>query len=449
MFKKIISLVVAMLLLLSIFAGCGSNSGTKESTDKAQTSDKADDNPKVEDDTKAETVKGSINVFSPEVNTWPEYVPTINKFMQDYPDIKVDFSAVKHDQYITSMQTKIAASDIPDVFQGQQGIANYVNYIKRDLVMDLSDEEFLDRLTDVAVKGVEYEGKVYGIPINVQLIGIIYNKDMYNELNLSIPKTWQELLASCETLKNAGITPFTLGVKDAYVAQFLPYTIWPSVLYGKNKDFEDKRVEGSVKYDSPEWKKALEMSFDIFEKGYTNDGVLGISYDQMIEMFATEKAAMVVVGDWAVETIKKINPDINAGFFATPPPEGEDLVLESQTGAVYMISKNSKSPGAAKKFVEEFVTNPDYYYNWNHSPVQSLKNAPVPTDDLYKDFAEVYKNGKDAYPFINQNWINSSLGDIFCRKMQDVYAQTKTVDDIAKEFDGEFEKILPEYLKGN
>lgn len=396
----------------------------------------------------AGAIKGSISVFTPESNTWPEYVPTIEKFMKDFPDIKVDFGSVKHDQYIASLQTKFAANDLPDVFMGFVGIAQYENYIKRGYLMDLTGEPFLDRLTDAARKGVEYQGKVYGVPINVQLIGIIYNKAMYRKAGISVPTTWEELMANCEALKKAGMTPFTLGVKDSYVAQFLPYTIWPSTLYGRVRDFEAQRVARKVKYDSPEWKKALEMNFEVFRKGYTNEGVLGLSYDQMIEMFATEKAAMVAVGDWCVEALRKINPKLDAGFFATPAPKGYDLVLESQTGGVFVIWRDSKSPAAAKKFVQEFVTNPDYYYKWNGSPIQSLKGAPVPTDPLYKEFADVYKNGKNAYPFINQMWINASLGDTFCRAMQDVYAGTKTVDDLAKEFDEAFEKILPEYLKG-
>ena len=445
MLKKVLCCLIALGLTASLLAGCGAGNETEpENTAPVTRENEADNQETANEAENAAT--GDIRVFVPEVTTWPDYMPVLEQFKKDFPDINVDFGSVKNDQYVAQITTKIAANDIPDIFFGWVGIAQFANHINRGYVMDLTSESFINRLTDAGKKAVTYNDKVYGVPINVQVIGTLYNKKIYKELGLSVPKTWEEFTANCEAIKKAGKTPLALGVKDNYVTQMLPYTLWPSVTYGKNMDFENQRIEGKVKYDSPEWKKPLEMAVDLYNKGYTNTGVLGISYDQQLEMIATEKAVMLNMGDWCVDTIKKINPDIQLGFFPTPPPAGTDLVLESQPGGVYMIAKDTKAPEAAKKFVEVMLTDPEYYYKWNKSPIQSLKDAPVPTDETYKDFAEAYSNAKAVYPFINQYWINASMGDTFCRAMQDVYAGAKTVDDVAKTMDEAFEKVLPAYL---
>ncbi len=441
MMKRIMCPFLVLMVVLTMFSGCDGEK-TKPTAQPTIEQSTAQSNSEADP-----VVKGTVEVFVPEVTTWPDYMPTLEQFKSDFPDINVEFSSVKNDQYTAAIQTKIASNDIPDVFFGWVGIANFVNYINRGIAMDLTGSPFLERLTEAGKKSVEYKGKYYGVPINVQIIGTIYNKKIYQELGLSIPKTWEEFLANCETIKNAGKVPIALGIKDNFVTQMLPYSIWPSVLYGKKKDFEQQVLEGKAKYNSPEWTKALEMTLDIYEKGYTNTGVLGVSYDQQLEMFATEQAVMLNMGDWCVDTIKQTNPDIQAGFFPTPPLSGYELTLESQPGGVYIISNTCESPDVAKKFLEEMLTNPKYYYKWNKSPIQSLKDAPAPTDETYMDFAAAYNSAKDVYPFINQYWINSSMGDTFCRDMQDVYAGNKSIEDLAKDMDTVFQKLLPDYLE--
>lgn len=441
MIKRLLSIVVSVAMLVSITAGCGNKVEVTPTTAASQASSSA-----VSETPKA--ITGKVNVFFPEVTTWPNFMPAMDQFKADNPGIEVDFSSVKNDQFLSTLQTRTAANDVPDVFLLYYGMPYYNNYIKKGVLLDLTKESFMNRLTDSSKELMKVDGKIYGVPINVQVIGTLYNKDIYKELNLSIPKTWEDFIANCEAIKKAGKTPIALGVKDAFVVQMLPYTLWPSTLYGATPGFEEKRIAGTVKYNSPEFKKAMELTFEVFKKGYTNTGVLGVSYDQSLEMFATGKAAMLHMGDWCVDSLLKTNPKLNAGFFSTPPPKGFELVSTAQPGGAFVISKTAKSLDAAKKYVESMSTDPKYYYQWNKSSLQSLKDAPASTDPLYKEFADAYLGTSKAYGFVASNWISASLQDVFMRSMQDVYAGTKTVDQIGEDLDAQFEKILPEYQKG-
>ena len=453
MMKKLLCVTIAALLIFSIAACTKTEELTqetktlaeKESTDSVQATEETQDTKTEE---AAMEIAGKVTIFFPEITTWPGYMPAMEQFEAAYPSIELDFSSVKNDQYMSSLWTRVAANDIPDVFMAYYGTPYYGSFINKDMLMDITNESFTDRLTDVGKSVVEVNGKIYGIPMNSQVIGTLYNKDIYTELGLTPPTTWEEFLANCETIKNADMTPIALGIKDAFVVQMLPYTIWPTVLYGENPDFEQQRIEGTVKYNSPEWKKALEMNFEVFDKGYTNTGALGVSYDQSLEMFATGQAVMLHMGDWCVDSIKTINPDINAGFFLTPAPEGYKQAVPSQPGGAFVIYKDTEYPEASKKYVEAMATDPEYYYQWNKSPLQPFKDAPEVEDPLYKEFAVAYNSTDIAYGFVASNWINSSLQDVFMRGMQDVYAGQKTITELAEEMDEQFEKILPEYLKG-
>ena len=444
MMKRLLSILILLALLVSVAAGCSK----QKTDDTGTTAAKTDTITQAVTTEESKAIEGKVNVFFSEVTTWPGFMPAMEEFKKDNPGIDVDFSSVKNDQYMSTLQTRTAANDVPDVFLLYYGIPYYVNFINKGLLMDITDEKFMDRLTDTNKELMKVNGRIYGVPNNVQVIGTLYNKDIYKELNLSIPKTWEEFLSNCETIKKAGKTPIALGIKDAFVVQMLPYTLWPSLLYADKQDFEQQRIDGKVKYNSLEWKKALELTFDVFNKGYTNTGALGVSYDQSLEMFATGKAVMLHMGDWCVDSLQKINPELNMGFFLTPAPAGIETAAPGQPNGIFVIGKNAQSPEAAKKYVEGMATDPKYYYQWNKSSLQSLKDAPASTNPVYQEFADAYSKATKTYGFVASNWINSSLQDVYMRAMQDVYAGQKTVDQLAEELDAQFEKILPEYQKG-
>ena len=73
--------------------------------------------------------------------------------------------------------------------------------------IDLSDQEFMDRVDDLYKEAVSVDEAVYGIPFATSRgEAVLYNKEMYEKYGLEIPKTWDEFLANCDVLQEAGET---------------------------------------------------------------------------------------------------------------------------------------------------------------------------------------------------------------------------------------------------
>ena len=64
-----------------------------------------------------------------------------------------------------------------------------------------------------AKKSMTIGGKQWGIPYTYYQWGVYYRKDIFNNLGISVPKTWDEFVKACETIKASGVTPITIGSK--------------------------------------------------------------------------------------------------------------------------------------------------------------------------------------------------------------------------------------------
>ena len=70
------------------------------------------------------------------------------------------------------------------------------------------------------LKALEIESVdgIYGVPYALNASGVIYNKDIFEELGLSIPKTWDEFLGLAQAVQDNGITPFYFTLKESWTS---------------------------------------------------------------------------------------------------------------------------------------------------------------------------------------------------------------------------------------
>ena len=86
--------------------------------------------------------------------------------------------------------------------------------------VDLSDQDFVGDYEDSYKETVSVGDAVYGVPAtSTQVVGWLYNKNVYEELDLEVPTTWDELMANCEAIKAAGKTAVIGSYKDTWTAQ--------------------------------------------------------------------------------------------------------------------------------------------------------------------------------------------------------------------------------------
>ena len=86
-----------------------------------------------------------------------------------------------------------------------------------------------------------------------------YNKQIFQELNLSIPQNWPEFLQVCEKIKQASITPIISGNKDSFSLQFGLYQIAANQVYANNPLFNQQLKDGITAFTAKDiWDKTIE-----------------------------------------------------------------------------------------------------------------------------------------------------------------------------------------------
>src|SRR5215216_786360 len=135
--------------------------------------------------------------------------------------VHVDFQIIPSDQYFNVLQTKLeAGGEGIDIFGGQSGktdIQLQLNVEKN--AVPLTDEEWVKRMNPLSVEQISLDGVTYGLTIWDTVGGswvIVYNKKVFTDHGISVPKTYAEFAAACQTLKDAGITPIYEPFADGW-----------------------------------------------------------------------------------------------------------------------------------------------------------------------------------------------------------------------------------------
>jgi len=109
---------------------------------------------------------------------------------------------------------------------------------------------------DADTRTTSLDGEPYSLPINGNIHLFMYRKDLYEQLGLKVPTTWDEVVKNGEAAQAAGV------VDDGYVLRGkTPAYDFSAVLYSfGGKWFEDERGgDWRPAIDSPEGKAALEQ----------------------------------------------------------------------------------------------------------------------------------------------------------------------------------------------
>jgi raffinose/stachyose/melibiose transport system substrate-binding protein len=368
-------------------------------------------------------------------------VAEINKrFHAENPNITVQFSSNATDQYETVLKARLAGGDAPDIFGVFPG-AKFYPYAKAKYLADLSNEPWVARLLSGAKRVITYtDGKVYTLPMDQNVIGVIYNKQIFSQHGLSVPTNWADFLAVCEKLKGAGITPLALGIKDQWVDQLIPYAMAPSAIYRSNIDFDKQVLAGQSTFEQSAWMQMMKDYLDLNAQGYFNKGALGTTYDQTTQLIAASKAAMVVNGNWILAPIKRLNPNLQLGMFPLPYVQtGQPIWVSSAVGTTTAISATTKHPAEARKYLQFWARKDimELYLKGKvaYSSFSDITNPAL--DPAAQEMIAPLKAG--SYNFLDQNW-PLGVQDVMLKDIQSVFAGSMSTPRMLQEMDAAFQK---------
>jgi glucose/mannose transport system substrate-binding protein len=258
------------------------------------------------------------------------------------------------------LQSRIASGDFPDTFQTLGG-AELKNYVDGGVLAPLDDLwkelNYADAIPSPLAKAVTVNGHPYVIPLNMHIQNILYyNKKLFDEQSIQPPTTIEELLAACEKLKTAkpDMTCLSLGSKEKWGDAF----VFDSVLLQEGgADNYVKLYKGEVDVAND---KVYRSALEKFQKliPYFNTDHAGLTWDQSVGLVGSGKAAMVLMGTWAIGAFtqgSKWQPGVDFGAVTFPQKPERILLFHPDT---FGVAAKAPDPDATKDWLK-VVASPE------------------------------------------------------------------------------------------
>lgn len=277
-----------------------------------------------------------------------EYAETVDNFVFDYEFVSIE-------QLDQKVATLMASDDLPDLCIYESGV-RLMKVIESGQIVDLDKA-----LTELGVRDSVDEGAasllinlvdgmgLYDLPLGLNMEGFWYNKALFEQAGLdpeAPPQTWDELMAACETLKAAGITPIAQGGKDKWpMTRVLNAYLVRSV----SKDAVKNAMDGVTNWTDPEYVAAAQMFQDMATKGYFVEGMTTIDASTATDMLMSGKAAIQYNGSWITQNLSQpenlAGPE-GIGYFNVP------LVNDASTLDEYSMNCGNIMMVSSKKYDE-------------------------------------------------------------------------------------------------
>ncbi|MBX3071051.1 MAG: extracellular solute-binding protein [Thermomicrobiales bacterium] len=281
----------------------------------------------------------------------PEWLGPLNSLLSAFsattPHVAFELTGVPGPDYFAKLQTALAGeqvSDIVGLVEGyllSQGPAAFP-------IKDLTGIVDPNLLIDSARTQVEIDGSVWAVPLASYTVGLAVQNPIVAENNITLPTTWDELKATCQTLVDAGVTPLILGGKDG-VHTFFIYAGLVSTILGP-EGFEELRA-GTRKLTDPDLLEAAQLLKDL--QPYYNEGFEATDYVTAKALFAQGLGAMMVAGTADFTGFKQENPDADLGFIPWP---GKEVGLHStNTGMELLYAVNNTMSAEKQDAAGQFV----------------------------------------------------------------------------------------------
>jgi len=313
-------------MIFSLVACGGKKDNQADQTQKGNT--------QAEGTKEEQTLSGEIDALL-WLSSYPEVINQIREgFSAKYPNIKVNLNTMTGNSGTENLEPRIASGNMPDVTSVDITDWHKTNADK-GFFGDISETEAWKNQHDaIKAQWTTPKGLQYGVSYGVAAMFIYYNKDLFEKAKIEkLPTNWEEFLATCEQLKQAGITPLSWpgGFPNMFGHTFISAGVANSI-FRKDPKMVDKTLGTEYDYSGPEWVEIFQKNVDLVEKGYVNKGYMSTDYAESVRLFNDDEVAMTFQGSWSAGDV--LTRD-NVGIFLPPWNEkGESLVglMGGETG---------------------------------------------------------------------------------------------------------------------
>jgi raffinose/stachyose/melibiose transport system substrate-binding protein len=286
-----------------------------------------------------------------------------------HPKVTIDVVPIQNEQFTTKIPVALQSQSPPDVFQ-QWGGGNLADQVGAGKVMDITSavKPWIGSVGSAAT-GWQVNGKQYGVPYSLGVVGFWYNKDLFAKAGISAPPvTWDELLADTQKLKAAGIAPIALGGKDKWPDAF--YWDYLAVRACSKKTLQQAAVD--YKLTDQCWTQAGAKVKQLLDANPFQNGFLATPAQQgagsSAGLLGNGKAAMELQGHWNPGVMNGLTPDQKGlgdklGWFAFPNLSDGAGLKGAALGGGDGFSCSWKAPRECVDFLK-YVVSVDVQKRW-------------------------------------------------------------------------------------
>ncbi len=349
----------------------------------------------------------------------PDAEQALAKTFTEKTGIAIDYQVVPSDQYFSLLKTKLNSGEGPDLFGGQSGKTDLVvNYDVEKNAVDLSDQPWTKTEDPQVLDQSTINGKVYGQTV-WNTLGttwvVNYNKDIFSQLNLQVPTTFEEFKSACEKIKSTGVTPIYEPMADGW-HQVLWFAELGVQVENAASGTAEKLNSNQVTFaQNPTALLLLQQYKDLYDSGCFGDNTLSDTVADQTKIISSGKAAMTVANLTFAQTVKHDYPDFNEdslGVFIIPLADNQVLNV-NPAGPTKFIWKGSKHVDEARQFLN-FLAQPDSLQymidNDPNSPTLPFPGIKSKLLSSQQDFLDSHtKRGvvyQTAVTYVNPQWMD-------------------------------------------
>jgi raffinose/stachyose/melibiose transport system substrate-binding protein len=335
--KKITSVMLVVVLVLSLMAGCSKQAAVTSASSSAGSA--------------TAKLSGKITFVTHRTDLADLTLKAAaNEFEQDHPNTNIEIEALSDPK--TVLQTRLAANELPDITMVYAGQKDWATYY-----MPLGDLGFNAKNLRFYNTGLGTDSKLYEVTSSVNYYGIVYSKLAFRKAGItSTPTTMADFTKDCDLLKAASIIPVGTNYKDAWPLTY--YTFMYAIQQRGDKDY----LNNMAKTDTPlsddhgtlegiQWLRSL------VKKGYTESDLMSTNWDLFKSDFAKGKYGMTFMATWLCSQVVGAGGSAeDIGSFAVPESKGVYINPDKS----YAIAKSTKNPNLAKAYFKYMFMDGKY-----------------------------------------------------------------------------------------
>ena len=390
---------------------------------------------------------------------WDQYYrgvenDVLNTIVADFeaanPGIHIVREAKTLDDLKLVLQMTVQSGKGPDIMQLNQGEADMGAFVKADLISNLTktavEKGWESSFSKANLRSMGYKGDYYGVSLTGEVVGFFYNKAVFAELGLSIPKTFEDLEVLLADIKASGYTPINFGNLDGWTG----IHEWSSIQHVyTTRDELDNMMSGRSGnfWNAAANKDSAAKLTDWVKKGYFTKDFSAIGYDDSATVFYQGKSALMLTGNW-LQGEFDANAPFETGFFLMPAPAGKAKNLKAigGPGIPFVINKKTKNQDAAVKFLDFLARKETAVLLAQNGMLPALPieaNSIPGASPLFVEILKSYKTVNDSNGmgyFID--WITPTFYDTSSAAVQELMAGSLSPADFAGKLQADYNNFI-------